>query len=106
MKNMKLVGTCTGWDVSPLQGYPQHFIRLPLQIASTHLYPCVQRGMGRVKSVTHMIQPGFKPRPLNQSPVHWALGHHESPYWGTPLIISYNALIGCEYMEVVYLNWS
>ena len=33
-----------GWDVSLLEGYPQHFLRLPWQFAVTHLDAWVKRG--------------------------------------------------------------
>ena len=32
-----------GWDDSPSQGYPQHFIRLPWQFARTHLISCERK---------------------------------------------------------------
>ena len=38
-----------GWNVSPSQSYPQHFIRLSWQFTATYLYSEVDQGTRRVK---------------------------------------------------------
>ena len=51
-----------------------HFIKLPWQFTSTHLYSWVERGMMTVLCCLKTLQ---IPNPdlLIQSPVHWPLGH-------------------------------
>ena len=53
---------------------PLHFIKLPWQSTSTHLYFWVERGMMTVLCCLKTLQ---IPNPdlLIQSPVHWPLGH-------------------------------
>ena len=47
---------------------PLHFIRLPWQFTSIHLYSWVERGMGRAECLAleqnTFTQPGLEPRPL------------------------------------------
>ena len=62
-----------GWDASPSEVTPRHFIRLPRQYSHTHLYSCMERGDVRVKSLSqehNTLTPlRLEPRPLDQGPV-------------------------------------
>ena len=59
-----------GGLASPLQGYPQHFIRLPWQFAGTFLYSWGERSTkSRVELFAQehntLTQPGLEPWPLD-----------------------------------------
>ena len=77
---------------------PQHFIRLPWQIASTHLYPCVQRGMGRVKSLTH----NDPARSQTQTPQPKSSSLSIRPPWIPLLRHTYHCFLKCPYWLWVY----
>ena len=60
-----------GWNVSPSQSYPQHFIRLSWQFTATYLYSEVDQGTRRVKwfefntkRTKHNVMARFEPKPL------------------------------------------
>ena len=65
------IATPPGWDASPSQVTPQHFVRLPFpgQFAGIHLYSLVERGTVRVKCLAQehntMTLPGLEPGPLD-----------------------------------------
>ena len=71
---MKLQGISLlplGWNVSPSQSYPQHFIRLSWQFTATYLYSEVDWGTRRVKwfefntkRTQHNAAARFEPKPL------------------------------------------
>ena len=57
------IATPPGWDASPSQVTPQHFIRFPWQFTSTHLYSWVEKGTVIVKCLAQehntMTRPGL-----------------------------------------------
>ena len=86
-----------GWAVSPSQGYPLHFIRLPSWCPSIQLHSWVVTGTVKVKffSQEHntTTQPGLKYRPLDLESSALALTNKSSslPYH-------------CQYKSLVFLS--